>query len=70
MEANKTLQAIDGLLADFDAATIADHFRDIFTIHLRNSDGYSHEALADEYEIGWRLTDILQEREANLNKTQ
>lgn len=68
MTTNRTLQAIDGLLDDFSAATIAGHLRDIYGIHLRNSEGYSHEALADEYEIGLRLIGILADREADRKK--
>jgi len=64
MEANRTLQAIDQLLDDFSAATIADHCAKVFGIHLRNSEGYDHEALADEYEIGLRLIEIFKYREA------
>ncbi len=67
MEANRTLQAIDELLDDFSATTIADHFKDVFGIHLRNSEGYDHEALADEFEIGLRLVEIFKTREADRN---
>lgn len=68
MNTDRTLQAIDGLLDDFSAATIADHCAKVFGIHLRNSEGYSHEALADEYEIGVRLIEIFKNREADRKK--
>lgn len=59
---NPTLQAIDLLIEDFGVEGIAEHFRDVFKNHLRESEGYAHEALADEYEIGTRIVQILKER--------
>jgi hypothetical protein len=63
MKKNSTLQALDLLIEDFGADSIAAHFRDIFKNHLRNSVGYDTDALADEYEIGLRVIDLLKERE-------
>jgi hypothetical protein len=63
MKGNSTLQALDLLIEDFGADSIAAHFQDIFKSHLRNSEGYDAEALADEYEIGLRVIDLLKERE-------
>lgn len=59
---DNTLQAIDLLIEDFPVDTIAIYFYDIFKNHLRNSGGYDHEALADQFEIGNRILDILRER--------
>lgn len=65
---NTTLQAIDFLIEDFGVEGIAEHFRDVFKTHLRGSEGYNPEALADEYEIGNRLIEILKERKAYTDK--
>lgn len=65
MNQHPTLQAIDLLIDDFGVDDIANHFRDIFKNHLRASDGYDPEALADEYEIGCRIIDILKGHQAD-----
>lgn len=62
MNDKQTLQAIDYLLEDFGIKDITEHIRDVFKNHLRNSEGYDHDALADEYEIGTRILDILAQR--------
>lgn len=62
MDDKETLQAIDYLLEDFRIKDITEHLRDVFKNHLRNSKGYDHDALADEYEIGTRILDILAQR--------
>lgn len=63
---NPTLQAIDLLIEDFPVETLASYFYDIFKNHIRESDGYDHEALADQFEIGHRLLDILKDREREI----
>lgn len=65
---NPTLQAIDLLIEDFGIEGITAHFRDVFKNHLRESEGYDHGALADEYEIGTRVIQILEERVADKAK--
>lgn len=63
---SSALAAIDGLLADFNAETIGEHLKDVFGVHLRNSEGYNHSDLADEYEILRRIVEALKYREAEL----
>ena len=65
---NRTLQALDFIIDDFGVQRIADHFRDVFKTHLRGSEGYDHDALADEYEIGTRIIDILKARKEETDK--
>jgi len=60
------LQEVDLLLEDFPVETLAGHFYDVFKSHLRAADGYDPEALADQYEIGTRLLNILRAREKEI----
>lgn len=60
--ANKTLQAIDAVIEDFSADGIARSLQDIYKDHLKGSEGYDPERLAEEYEIITRITGIIQER--------
>lgn len=61
------IQAIDLFLTDCPAERLENHFRNIFLDHLRESDGYDAEVLAEEYEFFTRLLSILREYEITKN---
>jgi hypothetical protein len=60
---DETLQAIDLFLEDCPVERLESHFRNIFLDHLKQSDGYEAEILAEEYEFFTRLLSILRDRE-------
>ncbi len=64
MDKHPTLQALDLLIEDFGIERMARDFQDIFKNHLRQSDGYDAEALADQFEIGCRIIDLLKDYQA------
>lgn len=64
---NGTLQAIDLFLGDCPVERLENHFRNIFLDHLKQSDGYDAEILAEEYEFFTRLLSILREYEIAKN---